>query len=77
VGNVYIFGSLAITIVLWILALVTLWRASRNGRKGTGFLVIWVIVIIIFPWLGALAWLLVGYPMTTRQDRYKKNHQGG
>jgi predicted alpha/beta hydrolase len=76
-SNVYIFGSIALTVLLWVIALVTLWRASRKRKRGTGFLVTWVIVIIILPWLGSLAWLLVGYPMTTRRDRYTPNRQGG
>jgi predicted alpha/beta hydrolase len=64
-------------VVLWVIALVTLWRASRKRKREPMFLVIWVIVIIIVPWLGSLAWLLVGYPMTTRRDRYSPNRQGG
>lgn len=44
--------------VLWVAAAVTLWR--RRERLNSAALIAWTVAIVVFPLIGAAAWLLFG-----------------
>jgi hypothetical protein len=58
---------ITLTILLDIIALVSIWRGSR--RHSPPVKVIWTIVTILLPILGAIGWLLLGRERRRRPRR--------
>lgn len=44
-----------LVVIIYILAIVDLWQRESNLEKK----LLWTIIILVFPLLGALAWYLV------------------
>lgn len=65
--------SIVVAIALLIASLTTLWR-HRSRLPGSA-LIVWLIAILVVPWLGAIAWLALGRRLPV--DRFSSVLQDG
>ncbi len=55
----------AVMLVLWIAAIVSIVKhpdASQNAR------IIWILIVVVFPLLGSLVWLVTGRSALLKRD---------
>lgn len=46
--------------LLWLIAVVWAGVSILQSQAGTGTKVIWIVIVLVFPVLGFIAWLLAG-----------------
>ncbi|HEY8589978.1 MAG TPA: PLDc N-terminal domain-containing protein [Naasia sp.] len=58
IWNLLVILPMLATVVLWVAALLSISRASLSGTE----LALWILIVVIAPFIGAIVWFLVGKP---------------
>ncbi len=70
----YMDGLLSLVILgLWVFCLIDVITTDESLCRNLGK-VMWVVLVILLPLVGSLAWLIAGRPQTQRDLPYKGNY---
>jgi hypothetical protein len=56
--------TLAATLLLDLVAILTIWTAPKHSRKSK---TLWTVIVLILPIAGALGWFLLGHERRRRR----------